>query len=106
MADDPETARGAKLIANAYVVRAGKKPRWGTPNPTWRKTQFIQAAITAECPNGPLSDELNESKLTRDVNTRLQSDPTFSAFRKKYGSAEVSRQAVMTALQMLREANR
>jgi hypothetical protein len=103
MPAEPDPPPGAKP-PNAYVIRAGKKPRWGTPNPTWRKEQFIQVAIVADYPN-ILPDKLNHSKLTKAVNVRLQSDPAFSAFREKYRGAKVTRQAVLTALRMLRLAN-
>jgi hypothetical protein len=98
-------ANASSVIANAYVIRAGKKPRWGTPNPTWRKEQFIQAAITADYPHVLPSDEPNHVKLTEAVNARLKGDPAFSAFREKYGSADVSRPAVIRAWRMLRRAN-
>jgi hypothetical protein len=107
-----------KTAANAYVIRAGEKPGCGTPNPNWRKSQFIQAAIVAivaDCPNGPLPDKLNHTKLTDAVNARLQSDPAFAAFwGKPRGRGKprgephcrgVTRQAVKTSLQMLRRAN-
>ena len=98
-------------------MRAGKKPRYGNPNPNWRKSQFIQAAIVADYPNGPLPDKLNHAKLTDAVNARLQGDPAFSVYRegsaakigiparRGYGSAPVTRPVVITALRMLRWAN-
>jgi len=107
---------GAGPIANAYVIRAGEKPRYGTPNPNWRKSQFIQAAITADHPHN-LPDKFNHTKLTEAVNARLLSDPAFSEYRegsaakpgvparRGYGSTPVTRQAVITALRMLRAAN-
>ena len=102
----PGAMQGAGRIANAYVIRAGEKPRYGEPNPTWRKSQFIQAAIVADYPNGPLPDKLNHAKLTDAVNARLQNDPAFSAFREKYPRlGGVTRPAVITALRMLRQAN-
>jgi hypothetical protein len=105
VANDQEIP-GAKLTANAHVIRAGKKPRWGTPNPTWRKEQFIQRAILA-INDGLPSEEPNQSALTTAVSEMLTSDPAFSAFRDKYPRLKkVSRQAVTTALQMLRDANR
>jgi hypothetical protein len=95
-----------KTAANAYVIRAGKKPRYGTPNPKWRKSQFVQAAIVADYPDGPLPDKLNHTKLTAAVNARLRSDPAFSAFREKYPRlGGVTRQAVIEALRMLWQAN-
>jgi hypothetical protein len=101
--------RGAgKAAANAYVIRAGKKPRFGLgqPNPEWRRSQFIQAAIVADYPNGPLPDKLNHVKLTDAVNARLRSDPAFSAFREEYPRlGGVTRPAVIKALWMLRQAN-
>ena len=78
------------LRSQAYVIRAGEKPRWGTPNPKWRKTQFIQAAIASEYPNGLPLAEPNHERLAKAVNARLQSDPVF---RGKYGKAGVSRPA-------------
>jgi hypothetical protein len=110
-------APASSAIGGAYVIRAGEKPGgWRTPNPNWRKEQFIQAAIVAiqasqarNLNDGPLNslpDEFNETRLTKAVNAVLQSDPAFSEFRKKNGRAKVSRQAVRTALQMMREANR
>ena len=102
-------------IANAYVIRAGEKPRYGNPNPTWRKSQFVQAAIVADYPNGLLPDKLNHTKLTDAINARLQSDPAFAAFwGKPRGRGKprgephchgVTRQAVKTSLEMLRRAN-
>jgi hypothetical protein len=106
-------------IANAYVIRAGKKPRFGLgqPNPKWRRSQFIQAAIVADYSNGPLPDKLNHTKLTDAVNARLQSDPAFSEYRegsaakkgmparRGYGRTPVTRPAVIRALRMLRRAN-
>jgi hypothetical protein len=92
------------VIANAYVIRAGKT-KHGT-NSKWRKTQFIQAAITAIYPNSLPSAEPNHVELTKAVNARLKSDPDFSGFRKKYGDrARVTRQAVLAALRILRQAN-
>ena len=95
-----------KTAANAYVIRAGEKPRYGKPNPTWRRSQFVQAAIVADYPHGPLPDKLNHTKLTDAVNARLRSDPAFSAFREEYPRlGGVTRQTVITALRMLRRAN-
>ena len=90
------------LRSQACVIRAGEKPRWGTPNPKWRKTQFIQAAIASEYPNGLPLAEPNHERLAKAVNARLQSDPVF---RGKYGKAGVSRPAVIEALRVLRKAN-
>jgi hypothetical protein len=99
-------AMHAGPIANAYVIRGGEKPRYGSPNPNWRKSQFVQAAIVADYRNGPLPDKLNHTKLTDAVNARLRSDPEFSAFREKYPRlGGVTRQAVIAALRMLRRAN-
>jgi hypothetical protein len=91
------------VIANAYVIRAGKT-RHGT-NLKWRKTQFIQAAITAEYPNRLPSSKPNHTRLTEVVNARLRSDPAFSVFREKYGRAGVTRPAVIRAWRTLCRAN-
>jgi hypothetical protein len=87
-------------VAGAYVIRAARSPYGARPR--WGRVEYAQAAIAALCPDGTISPNFNVSKLTRDVQKRLDEDPGYRAT----GLRPVSRQTVLRALERLREANK
>jgi len=87
------------LSAIAWVIRAGKSP-YG-PRPRWGQIEYAQTAICELHPHG-LPENFNGLQLAEDVKEQLARDPNYCAV----GFKPISRQTVLRAVKLLREANR